>query len=295
MTILDGKKLKQEILDEVKNKIAEYNAKMKLAIIQVGNNEASNIYIKQKLNACEYVGIEGILHKLDEGVSQEELLSLIERLNNDPDVYGIILQSPIRKDLDFDYCSNQIQGDKDIDGFTRDSVYENYINEAEILPCTVKGIITLLDKYEINLDGANVVIVGRGNIVGKPLMLAMLNKNATVTVAHSHTKNLVDVCKNADVLISAVGQKGLITAEHVKEGAVVVDVGITRVDGTIYGDVDFDNVKDKASYITPVPGGVGPLTVASIMLQMLEIYERRKANGQNFSRRIKKGTTTSRR
>ena len=279
MTILDGKKLKQEILDDVKLKIEKNNAKMKLAIIQVGNNEASNIYVGQKLKACEYVGIEGNLYKLDENVSQEELLALIDKLNKDNDVYGIILQSPIRHDLDFDYCSNKILASKDIDGFTRDSVYGNYINDTDILPCTVKGIITLLDKYEINLDGTNVVIVGRGNIVGKPLMLAMLNKNATVTVAHSHTKNLADVCKNADVLISAVGKKGLITADHVKDGAVVIDVGITRVDGKIYGDVDFDNVKNKASYITPVPGGVGPLTVASIILQLYEMYERRNING----------------
>jgi methylenetetrahydrofolate dehydrogenase (NADP+)/methenyltetrahydrofolate cyclohydrolase len=279
MTILDGKKLKQEILDEVKSKIEKNNAKMKLAIIQVGNNEASNIYVGQKLKACEYVGIEGNLYKLDENVSQEELLTLIDKLNKDDEVYGIILQSPIRHDLDFDYCSNKILASKDIDGFTRDSVYGNYINDTDILPCTVKGIITLLDKYEINLDGTNVVIVGRGNIVGKPLMLAMLNKNATVTVAHSHTKNLVDVCKTADVLISAVGKKGLITADHVKDGAVVIDVGITRVDGKIYGDVDFDNVKDKVSYITPVPGGVGPLTVASIILQLYEMYERRNING----------------
>lgn len=279
MTILDGKKLKQEILDEVKSKIEKNNAKMKLAIIQVGNNEASNIYVGQKLKACEYVGIEGNLYKLDENVSQEELLTLIDKLNKDDDVYGIILQSPIRYDLDFDYCSNKILASKDIDGFTRDSVYGNYINDTDILPCTVKGIITLLDKYEINLDGTNVVIVGRGNIVGKPLMLAMLNKNATVTVAHSHTKNLVDVCKTADVLISAVGKKGLITSDHVKDGAVVIDVGITRVDGKIYGDVDFDSVKDKVSYITPVPGGVGPLTVASIILQLYEMYERRNING----------------
>ena len=279
MTILDGKKLKQEILDEVKSKIEKNNAKMKLAIIQVGDNEASNIYVGQKLKACEYVGIEGNLYKLDENISQEELLALIDKLNKDDDVYGIILQSPIRYDLDFDYCSNKILASKDIDGFTRDSVYGNYINDTDILPCTVKGIITLLDKYEINLDGTNVVIVGRGNIVGKPLMLAMLNKNATVTVAHSHTKNLADVCKNADVLISAVGKKGLITADHVKDGAVVIDVGITRVDGKIYGDVDFDSVKDKVSYITPVPGGVGPLTVASIILQLYEMYERRNING----------------
>ena len=265
MNLLNGKKVRDEVLEDLKQKIAENNLAIKLAIILVGNNEASKIYIRNKEKACKNVGIEVEKHLLDEKTREEDLIDLINKLNEDASVTGIILQSPVPSHIDFDKCSGLIKASKDVDGFTEENIYNLYLGNDTIMPCTVKGIIRLLEYYDIPLEGANVVIVGRGNIVGHPLSLALINKNATVTVAHSKTKDLSNVTKNADILISATGVAHLITRDMVKPGAVVVDVGVSRIDGHIVGDVDFDNVKDVASWITPNPGGVGPMTVAMII------------------------------
>ena len=274
--ILDGKLVRDKILDELKLKIEQENLSIKLAIILVGNNEASKIYIKNKEKACNYVGIDVEKYILPEDTEEQTLLELIKKLNADINITGIILQSPVPEYIDYDKCSNLIDAKKDVDGFTRDNIYNLYLGKDTILPCTVKGIIKLLEYYKIPISGSNVVIVGRGNIVGHPLSLALENLNATVTLAHSKTKNLGDVTKNADILISATGVKHLITKDMVKKGATVIDVGVTRENGHIYGDVDFDSVSDVASYITPNPGGVGPMTVAMIIDNLIWMKEREK-------------------
>ena len=277
--ILDGKKLKQKILDENKKIINDNNYKIKLAIILIGNNEASKIYIKNKELACNYVGIKVDKYLLDEETKEEDLIKLINKLNSDNEVTGIILQSPVPRQIDFNKCSGLIDAKKDVDGFTKENIYNLYLGVDTILPCTVKGIIKLLEDYKIKISGANVVIVGRGNIVGHPLGLAMLNKDATVTIAHSKTKNLKDITKNADILISATGIPHLIKEDMVKENATIIDVGVSKIDGKIVGDVDFLNVSKKASYITPNPGGVGPMTVAMIIDNLIFMYERGINNG----------------
>lgn len=271
MILLDGKALRDKIIENVKRKVIENNLNITLAIIYVGFNEASEIYIRNKQTSCEKAGINSKVFKLSESISEEELIKLIENLNSDKNITGIILQSPIPGHLDFDKCCMKILPTKDVDGFTKDNIYNLYLNKESILPCTVKGIIRLLDEYKINLEGKNVVIVGRGNIVGKPLINALLNRNATITVAHSKTKNLGNITKNADILISAVGNPLLITEDMVKDGTVIIDVGINKYNGKTVGDVDFENVKAKCSYITPVPGGVGPMTVAMILDNLLEM------------------------
>lgn len=277
--ILDGKKLKQKILDENKKIINDNNYKIKLAIILIGNNEASKIYIKNKELACNYVGIKVDKYLLGEETKEEDLIKLINKLNSDNEVTGIILQSPVPRQIDFNKCSGLIDAKKDVDGFTKENIYNLYLGVDTILPCTVKGIIRLLEDYKIKISGANVVIVGRGNIVGHPLGLAMLNKDATVTIAHSKTKNLKDITKNADILISATGIPHLIKEDMVKENATIIDVGVSKIDGKIVGDVDFINVSKKASYITPNPGGVGPMTVAMIIDNLIFMYERGINNG----------------
>lgn len=269
MTIIDGKKIRDKILDEVKDKIEKNNLELKLAIILVGDNEASKIYVRNKEKACEYVGIKCDKYLLDSNTSEDKVINLIDRLNNDDEVTGIILQSPVPSHIDFDKCAGTIKYYKDVDGFTRDNIYNLYMNKDGLVPCTVKGIIRLLDEYKVEIEGKHVVIVGRGNIVGKPLIHAMMNRNATVTVCHSKTKNLDEICRTADILVSAVGKPNLITKEMIKEGAVVIDVGISRVDNKVVGDTSFDEIKDKCTFITPIPGGVGPMTVAMIMENLL--------------------------
>ena len=271
--ILDGKLVRDKLLDGYKEKIRNENLAIKLAIILVGDNEASKIYIRNKEKACNYVGIVVEKYLLAADTSEVELMSLIEKLNNDVSVTGIILQSPVPSHIDFDKCSGLISSKKDVDGFTKENIYNLYLGHDTILPCTVKGIIRLLEYYNVPISGANVVIVGRGNIVGHPLSLALLNMDATVTVAHSKTKNLANLTKNADILISATGYPHLIKKDMVKNRAVVIDVGVSRVDGDIVGDVDFDNVKDVAYAITPNPGGVGPMTVAMIIDNLLMMKE----------------------
>lgn len=277
--ILDGKTLKQKILDENKKIINDNNYKIKLAIILVGNNEASKIYIRNKELACNYVGIEVDKYLLDEETKEEYLIELINKLNSDNKITGIILQSPVPSQIDFNKCSGLINAKKDVDGFTKENIYNLYLGVDTILPCTVKGIIRLLEEYKIKISGANVVIVGRGNIVGHPLGLAMLNKDATVTIAHSKTNNLKDITKKADILISATGIPHLIKEDMIKENATIIDVGVAKIDGKIVGDVDFLNVSKKAKFITPNPGGVGPMTVAMIIDNLIFMYERGINNG----------------
>ncbi len=269
--ILDGKKLREELLANYKNIIEKENLKIKLAIIQVGDNEASNIYVKNKEKYCNMVGIKTDIYKLSSDTKEEELINLIDKLNKIKEVTGIILQSPVPKHIDYDKCSKTILSSKDVDGFTKENIYKLYMNEDTIMPATVKGIIVLLKKYNINIDGSNVVIIGRGNIVGKPLSLALTNENATVSLLHSHTKDITKYTKEADIIISACGTPNIITSDMIKDNSVVIDVGVNRINGKIVGDVDFESVSKKASYITPNPGGVGPMTIAMIIDNLIKL------------------------
>lgn len=269
--ILDGKKLREELLANYKKIIEKENLKIKLAIIQVGDNEASNIYVKNKEKYCNMVGIKTDIYKLSSDTKEEELINLIDKLNKIKEVTGIILQSPVPKHIDYDRCSKTILSSKDVDGFTKENIYKLYMNEDTIMPATVKGIIVLLKKYNINIDGSNVVIIGRGNIVGKPLSLALTNENATVSLLHSHTKDITKYTKEADIIISACGTPNIITSDMIKDNSVVIDVGVNRINGKIVGDVDFESVSKKASYITPNPGGVGPMTIAMIIDNLIKL------------------------
>ena len=271
--ILNGKKLRDELLVQYKEKIKEEKLNITLAIILVGNNEASKLYIKNKEKYCTEVGIKVDKYLLDEDTSEEVLINLIKDLNEDEKVTGIILQSPVPNGIDFDKCSGMILPSKDVDGFTKDNVYNLYLNKKSILPCTVKGIIKLLEYYNIEINGKNVAIIGRGNIVGKPLAMALENRNATVSLLHSKTKDLKMFTKDADIVVVACGIPKLLKKEMVKEGSVVIDVGISRVDGKIVGDIDFDNIKDIALFVTPNPGGIGPMTIAMIIDNLIEMGE----------------------
>ena len=271
--ILDGKKLRDELLVQYKEKIKEEKLNITLAIILVGNNEASKLYIKNKEKYCTEVGIKVDKYLLDEDTSEEVLINLIKDLNEDEKVTGIILQSPVPDGIDFDKCSGMILPSKDVDGFTKDNVYNLYLNKKSILPCTVKGIIKLLEYYNIEINGKNVAIIGRGNIVGKPLAMALENRNATVSLLLSKTKDLKMFTKDADIVVVACGIPKLLKKEMIKEGSVVIDVGISRVDGKIVGDIDFDNIKDIALFVTPNPGGIGPMTIAMIIDNLIEMGE----------------------
>lgn len=267
--ILDGKEVARKIRENLKGKVAELKEQgiiPKLAVIMVGDDSASKVYVRNKSKACEEIGIEYEEFLLDSTVQMDELLNLIEKLNNDASIHGILLQSPIPKHLDINLAFKAINYKKDVDGFNPINVGKLCLGQETFIPCTPFGIIKILEDYNIEIEGKNVVVMGRSNIVGKPMAQCMLNKDATVTVCHAKTKNLSDFTKNADILVVAIGKAKFVTSDMVKEGAVVIDVGINRNDeGKICGDVDFDNVSKKASYITPVPGGVGPMTIAMLM------------------------------
>ena len=265
--LLNGKEYREELLEEYKKKVSGLD--INLAIIQVGSEEASNLYVGNKIKYCNEVGI-GVSHYHLETTSEAYLENLINTLNNDPKITGIILQSPT-PGIDFDSMAELIAPEKDVDGFTKENIYRLYMNDEKILPCTVKGIVKLLEHYNIPIEGNNVTIIGRGNIVGKPLALALENRNATVTLCHSKTKDLQAKTQNADIVISAAGIPNLINDTMVKDGFVGVDVGINHIDGKLVGDFNFDSVKEKASYITPVPGGVGPMTIAMIIDNLIEM------------------------
>ena len=267
--IIDGKKISQEIKDELKEKVAALKNKgieIALAVIQVGNDPASSVYVGNKKKACAYIGIRSVSYELPESTSQEELLALIDRLNKDEKINGILVQLPIPMHIDEDTIIKAIAPSKDVDGFHPESVGALLIGQRGFLPCTPAGIIELLKRSNIEIAGKECVVIGRSNIVGKPMAVLLLRENGTVTITHSKTTDLKSVCKRADILVVAIGKPKMITSEYVKEGAAVIDVGIHRnADNKLCGDVDYDDVYPVAGAITPVPGGVGPMTIAMLM------------------------------
>ncbi|MDD7024151.1 MAG: bifunctional methylenetetrahydrofolate dehydrogenase/methenyltetrahydrofolate cyclohydrolase FolD [Lachnospiraceae bacterium] len=272
--IIDGKKISQEIRDELKKEAAalrEQGKEASLAVIQVGSDPASSIYVNNKKKACAYVGIRSVSYELPSETTQEELLGIVRELNDREDIQGILVQLPLPAQIDEDAVIRAISPQKDVDGFHPESVGRMCIGEKGFLSCTPAGIIQLLKRSGVELEGKDCVVIGRSNIVGKPMALLLLRENATVTVAHSRTRNLKEICRRADVLVVAVGKPRLITREYVKEGAVVIDVGIHRdAENKMCGDVDFADVEPVAGAITPVPGGVGPMTIAMLMNNCLE-------------------------
>ena len=272
--IIDGKELAKKIRQNLKidcDNLKNKGIYPKLAVIMVGDNPASKVYVRNKNKACEEVGIEYEEFLLDENTTQTQLISLIEDLNKRDDVSGILLQSPIPKNLDINEAFRTISYKKDVDGFHPTNVGKLALGQDTFVSCTPYGVIKMFEEYNIELEGKNVVILGRSNIVGKPLIQCCLNKNATVTVCHSRTKNLKEYTKKADIVISAIGKPKFVTADMIKDGAIVIDVGINRDENNkLCGDVDFENVKEKTSYITPVPGGVGPMTVAMLMNNVIK-------------------------
>ena len=271
--ILDGKKIKDEILNELKETVSTINKKPTLCVIQIGNDQASDVYIKQKEKMCDYIGYNFIHKKLEETVTQEEVLRLIDIINCDDEITSLLVQMPIPNHLDSKEIQNRVSKEKDVDGLNDKNIIDFINKKDSLVPCTASGVIELIDRYNISIEGKDIVIVGRSSLVGMPLFHLLENRNGTVTLCHSKTKNLKEKTLSADILIVAVGHKHLIKEDMVKEGAVVIDVGINREDNKLYGDVDFDNVKNKASFITPVPGGVGPMTIASLAKNVLKSYE----------------------
>lgn len=272
--ILDGKETAKKVREGLKSKVEELkkrNIYPKLAVIMVGNDNASRIYVRNKSKACEELGIEFEEFLLDENTTQEKLLNLIEELNLRDDIHGILLQSPIPRHLDINEAFRKIAPQKDVDGFNPINVGKLALGQETFISCTPFGVIKLLEEYNIPIEGKNAVVIGRSNIVGKPMMHCLLNKNATVTICHSKTKNLEKITQNADILVVAIGKAKFLTKNMVKPGAVVIDVGINRnEEGKVCGDVDFEEVEKIASYITPVPGGVGPMTIAMLMTNIVK-------------------------
>jgi 5,10-methylene-tetrahydrofolate dehydrogenase/Methenyl tetrahydrofolate cyclohydrolase len=272
--IIDGKKISAEIKDELKEKVSALNEKgiqITLAVIQVGNDPASSVYVGNKKKACEYTGIKSLAYELPESTTQEELVALVNKLNEDSAVNGILVQLPLPAHIDEDTIIKTISPQKDVDGFHPQSVGALSIGQKGFVSCTPAGIIQLLKRSGIAIEGKECVIIGRSNIVGKPMALLMLRENATVTICHSKTKNLKEVAKRADILIVAIGKPRFVTKDFVKEGAAVIDVGIHRNENNkLCGDVDYEDVLEHVSAITPVPGGVGPMTIAMLMNNCVE-------------------------
>lgn len=272
--IIDGKRISGEIKEELKQKVAklkEQGITGALAVIQVGNDPASSVYVRNKKKACEFIGIESLSYELPEETTQKELLDLIDKLNQDDKVNGILVQLPVPKHIDENTIIKAISPSKDVDGFHPQSVGALTIGQKGFVSCTPAGIIQLLKRSDIEIEGKHCVVIGRSNIVGKPMALLMLRENATVTITHSRTKNLKEICKTADILIVAIGKKEFVDASYVKEGAVVIDVGIHRDENNkLSGDVKYEEVEPLCSAITPVPGGVGPMTIAMLMNNCVE-------------------------
>lgn len=272
--LIDGKQISKEIKDELKaevQKLKEQGREICLAVVQVGEDPASTVYVNNKKKACAYIGIESRAYELSETTSEEELVSLVEELNRDDSVNGILVQLPLPKQIDEDKIIRTISPEKDVDGFHPVSVGRLWIGEKGFLSCTPAGIIQLLKRSGIEIEGKECVIIGRSNIVGKPMAALLLRENGTVTVAHSRTKDLAEITRRADILIVAIGKERFITSEYVKEGAVVIDVGMHRdSQNHLCGDVDFNDVEPKVSAVTPVPGGVGPMTIAMLMNNCVE-------------------------
>lgn len=274
---MDGKAVSAAVKDEVKKEVEELKTKGKvpsLAVVLVGNDPASKVYVGNKKKACEYCGIKSLEYLLEESTSEQELLGLIDVLNKEPTVNGILVQLPLPSHINEQHIINAINPHKDVDAFHPVNVGKIMTGNPDFLPCTPAGVMEILKKYNIETAGKDCVIIGRSNIVGKPMSMLMLAADSTVTVCHSKTKDLKQKCKNADIIIAAVGRADFVTADMVKEGAVVIDVGINRTEsGKLCGDVDFAEVSKKASYITPVPGGVGPMTIATLMKNTLSAFK----------------------
>ena len=284
--IIDGKMLAKKIRQELKiecEELIKNGIRPKLAVIMVGDNPASKVYVRNKSRACEEIGIEYEEYLLEENIKQENLIELIEKLNKDENINGILLQSPIPDHLNINEAFKTITYRKDVDGFTPSSVGKLCIGEDTFISCTPYGVMKMFDEYNIDLTGKNVVILGRSNIVGKPLIQCCLAKNATVTVCHSKTKNIEEYTKKADVLISAIGKAKFVTKDMVKKGVIIIDVGINRnEEGKLVGDVDFENIEPIASYITPVPGGVGPMTIAMLMNNVIKAAKEQNSENTMF-------------
>ena len=271
--IIDGKEIAEKILIDLKSKIKNMGEKPGLALVLVGDNPASEIYVSSKEKT--FSEVEGYCerHNIDKGIDELELLGLVTRLNNNPKIHGILVQLPLPKQIDENLITNSILPHKDVDGFTSVNLGHLFAGNPMLEPATARAVMKLIDSTGINLEGKNAVVVGRSNIVGKPVAMMLLEKNASVTICHSRTKNLAEFTKKADVLVVAVGKPRLVAKDMVKQGAVVIDVGINRVNGKIVGDVDFESVKEIAGFITPVPGGVGPMTIAMLMENTLKAME----------------------
>lgn len=274
--VIDGKKVSEKEKENLKKDILENNLSPHLAVIQVGDNKASNVYIRNKKRACEYVGIKFSELKFKEDIEEYILVDEIKKLNNNDDIDGIIVQLPLPSNLDEKKIVNYIDPLKDVDGLTYKNVGNLVVGNDSLVSCTPSGVMKLLEEYNVDVRGKNVCIVGRSALVGMPLMHLMLNHDATVTVCHSKTSNLKEHTLKADILVAAVGKPNLITEDMVKEGAVVIDVGINKVNDHLCGDVDFDSVSKKAGLITPVPGGVGPMTVLSLLSNVVKTYKKKR-------------------
>ncbi|MBU0532426.1 bifunctional 5,10-methylenetetrahydrofolate dehydrogenase/5,10-methenyltetrahydrofolate cyclohydrolase [Candidatus Micrarchaeota archaeon] len=270
--VLSGREAAKAVLERIEEKVSKMKTKPHLAIVLVGNDPASEIYVKKKIDRAAKVGVKTTLKRLSETATEGAVLSLVDELNNDGDVDGFIVQAPLPKQIDYNKVLEAIKPEKDVDGWTPASMGKMVSGVKTFKPATPLGVMKILEHYNVEISGKNVTVIGRSNVVGKPLALMLLEKNATVTVCHSKTKNLVEHTRNADILVVAVGKPGLVTADMVKEGAYVIDVGTTRVDDKLRGDVDFDNVIKKA-HCSPVPGGVGPMTVAMLISNVVEAHE----------------------
>ena len=277
MVLIDGKKVSGEIRNRLADEIQELKKKTGktpgLATVLVGDDPASAVYVRNKNKICGELGFQSFEQKLSADTSEEKLLQLVGELNSNKDVHGILVQLPLPDQIDSEKILQAIDPKKDVDGFHPVNVGKLVVGNALLTPCTPTGIIALLDRYDIEISGKNAVIIGRSNIVGKPVSMLLLHRNATITICHSRTQNLEEVTRSADILVAAVGRASFVTDEMVSEGTVVIDVGINRVDGKLTGDVDFEPVSKKASHITPVPGGVGPMTIALLMENTLKAFK----------------------
>ena len=268
--LIDGKAVSQKVKEEVRAEIERDKLSIGLAVVIVGNNQASRVYVNNKKKACETCGIKSFEYALPEETTEEELLELVDTLNEDKSVNGILVQLPLPKQINEEHIIERISPLKDVDAFHATNVGKIMIGNYAFLPCTPAGVMELIHSTGTEVSGKECVVIGRSNIVGKPMAMLLLHENATVTICHSRTKDLAEVCRRADILVSAVGKADFVTADMVKEGAVVIDVGMNRdADNKLCGDVKFDEVEKKASYITPVPGGVGPMTIAMLMKNTL--------------------------
>lgn len=277
--LLDGKTLSAKIKSELKEQVAEYKLKtgkeITLAVILAGENPASKVYVRNKIKACEFVGVKSLAFYLPEDCGEEKIIETVKSVSADDNVDGVLVQLPLPNGVNESKVLSFIPTEKDVDGFKPENLGNLAMNKEAVIACTPKGIMRLLSEYEIPLKGKNAVVVGRSNIVGKPVAMLLLNADCTVTVCHSKTRDLKKICSDADILVAAIGKPRFITADMIKEGAAVIDVGINRTETGLLGDVDFDGAKDKAAFITPVPGGVGPMTIAMLLTNTLECAKRR--------------------